>query len=201
MHILSMTLLMGCTRVSKPTAATDSGKSAVDSHAPQPDPIDTGTAPPVDSGPAEDEVDLVAATAWQPTHTSDDPVPSHQPDPIECEADSVRVENGLLEIQTNDCNYALIGQPLLHDIQVGDTIDLLVYHSSLSANEPAEGHVLVSIGGMVVWEKTVPIPSTSEVYPFTTTATQAIPAGTQAIVHLHNHGGNSWKLAHLRRQR
>ena len=57
------------------------------------------------------------------------------------------------------------------------------------------------IGDRVFWERTFAIPLASEVYPVPITVDWAAPEGTPVRIHLHNHGGNSWRVGYLKRLR
>ena len=64
-----------------------------------------------------------------------------------CDPDGILPEDGVLEVNTNDCGYAFLGQPILADVQPGDWVELLMYHSALaSVEDPAEGHFSLWLG-------------------------------------------------------
>ncbi len=146
-------------------------------------------------------IDLVRAEDWARLAKRLDSFPDHRPDEIECDSDGWHPEAGVLEVETNNCNYASLVQSSRASVVSGDTVDLLVYHSALSALEPAEAHVAVLLDGETLWEETIPIPSASEIYDISIVPTRDVPAGSPVVLHLHNHGGNAWKLGHLRRVR
>ena len=161
---------------------------------------DSASQPTEETGsPAKNTVALITENDWSELPAEDDPFPSHRPDPVQCDPDGWHPEDGVLEIETNLCNYASLTQPSLASVEAGDTLDLLVYHSALAAPEPAEAHISILLGADVIWEANIPIPSISEIYSSTLTAPSAAPAGTPVVIHLHNHGGNAWKVAHLKR--
>jgi len=146
--------------------------------------------------------ELVSFDAWTILDAASDPYPSHRNANHECDESGILAEEDVLEINTNDCDYAVVGQPILGDIRSGDLLELLMYHSALSAVEqPAEAHFSFHIGENVFWERTIDIPWASEVYVVPIEVDWSAEAGTQARVHLHNHGGNSWRVAYLKRTR
>ncbi len=178
--------LLGCTGSGAETgpAELDTGEPVVR------DSGDTGVALPPGT------FDLVAADGWV-LDASVDPFPGHL-DGHTCDPSGVLVEDGLLEVRTGDCAYAVVRQANLAEVGVGDRLELLVYHSALTADEEGEGHVALALDGDVVWEKTVGIPSTSQVYATEWSAEAAVAVGADVVLHLHNHGSNAWNLGHLR---
>ena len=70
---------------------------------------DSGEAPPSGS-----IVDLVRFDQWEQLNASDDPYPSHRNDDHACDDKGILAEENTLEINTGDCGYALVGQPLRH---------------------------------------------------------------------------------------
>ena len=159
-------------------------------------PIEADSAAPQNLDP----VDLVVPTDWKALPQADDPYPSHRPDIVDCDPAGWHEEAGVLEVETNVCPYANLLQPTRAAIQTGDTLSLLTYHSALSAvDEPAEAHLAVLVDGDPIFDRIIPIPSASEIYDHEFTAQRDIPAGSPVVLHVHNHGGNAWKLAHLKR--
>jgi hypothetical protein len=147
-----------------------------------------------------DALTLVAFDGWTLLDPERDPTPAHRDPESSCDPRGVIPEEGVLEVNTNDCGYAVLGQPTLHPIAAGDTLELLMYHSALAAiDEPAEGHFSLWIGDALFWEVNVAIPAAAEIYLVPVTVDfDAVPA-TDVRVHLHNHGGNSWRIGHLKR--
>jgi hypothetical protein len=172
----------------------------------QPEKVSTGPTFSADSGHTEpgDTVvsNLVSFDAWSALGPDSDPYPSHRTATHNCEESGLLAEEDVLEINTNDCDYAVIGQPIWADIEAGDLVELLMYHSALSSvDEPAEAHFSFHIGDRLFWERTIDIPWASEVYLIPIEVDWSAEAGTQVRVHLHNHGGNSWRVAYLKRTR
>ena len=159
--------------------------------------MDSGTSA-VPSG----VVDLIAHDGWSQLASVQDPFPSHVTPSHSCDPDGILPEDGVLEVNTNDCGYAVLGQPISADVQPGDWVELLMYHSALaSIDSPAEGHFSLWLGDLEFWGRTVAIPAAAEIYLVPIQVDRVFEAGTQARLHLHNHGGNSWRLAYLKRFR
>lgn len=147
-------------------------------------------------------VDLVAHDGWKQRPAEDDPFPSHRLVSHDCDPDGILPEDGVLEVNTNDCGYAVLGQPILADVQPGDWVELLMYHSALASVEsPAEGHFSLWLGETEFWGRTVAIPAAAEIYLVPIQVDWSLEAGSEARVHLHNHGGNSWRVAYIKRFR
>ena len=149
-----------------------------------------------------DSVDLVDHDGWTQLSPDMDPFPDHRRPDHDCDPDGVLPEDGVLEVNTNDCGYAVLGQPISADIQPGDWVELLMYHSALASVEsPAEGHFSLWLGDTEFWGRTITIPAAAEIYLVPIQVDWSLAAGTQARIHLHNHGGNSWRVAYIRRHR
>ena len=147
-------------------------------------------------------MDLVLASDWAVLESSDDPYPSHGEPDEDCNTKGVNHEDGVVEVNTNDCSYALLGQDLRAEVLAGDWLDLMMYHSALAAvDTPAEGHFSPWVGDQQYWEANIPIPAAAEIYSVVMPVEWSALAGDPVRVHLHNHGGNSWRIAHLRRLR
>ena len=144
--------------------------------------------------------DLVAPESWVIDQSADS-FPEHLTAKHTCDPNGMVVEDGVLEIYTGDCGYLVARQPSLEKIDVGDVVEVLVYHSRLTAKEPAEAHAALSIDGELVWEETVSIPSISLVYATEVLATFEADAGADVVLHVHNHGSNVWSVGHLRVRR
>ena len=56
---------------------------------------------------------------------------------------------------------------------------MLVYHSSLTAQDPAQAHAALTVDGQLIWEETVPIPSISLVYAAEVVADFEAKAGSE----------------------
>lgn len=151
---------------------------------------------PQDSGPPQ-PVPLVDAALWQPADAAADPLADHRPDEVSCAPQSWYVEYEGLEVDTTSCNYLSLSQPLLIPLSAGEPLEILAWHQSLLASEPAQAHLAVLIDGAVAWELTVDIPADPSVYEAEVAAPAEAAAGAPVVVHLHNHGGNTWQLNEL----
>ncbi len=168
--------------------------ACVGAEAPLGDVGDATGAPPSDRAAA----DLVDMAAWAAA-TSPDPLPEHRPDPADCAASGLLLEGSTFEINTGLCRYAFLEQPLLADLEPGDEVEVVMYHSDLVATEPALGHFALLVGEQVLWERFVPIPSVPDAYTDLVEVAFAASAGDPLLLHVHNHGANTWNLLRVER--
>lgn len=181
--LLVTVFTLGC------TATSDNQDKASDT-APGGESADTGVV----------AVPLVDFDQWTLLGPDRDPTPEHRSPDSSCAPRGVIPEDGVLEVNTNDCGYALLGQPIIHPIAAGDTVELLMYHSALSAlEEPTEGHFSLWLGDALLWDLNVSIPAAAEIYFIPVTIDFDVARSTEVRIHLHNHGGNSWRIGHLKR--
>ncbi|WP_146156304.1 hypothetical protein [Enhygromyxa salina] len=152
-----------------------------------------GTAETAECEPAS----IIDHQQWQTVEAAADPRADHRPDPVECGIAGWYIENDLLEIDTNYCNYLALRQPSLVAIEAGQTVGLGMYHFDLVAPEPALAHVAVYVEGQLLWEDSVEIPGAAKVYLEEIESPFRIGVGDEVVFHLHNHGQNTWVLQEL----
>ncbi len=145
-------------------------------------------------------VDLVDASLFRILDADEDPFPSHRADAKRlCDAGGFGEDLGVLDIDTETCAYVSAAQPSLAEVLPGDDLLLLAWHQALASTDPnAQGHMAVMIGDTLVWEVLIDIPASADVYELELPVEEEIPAGTPVVVHVHNHGGNTWRLGSLR---
>ena len=143
-------------------------------------------------------ISLIEGKAWDTQPKNQDEFFDHRPDEIECKRDQGWfVEEGVLEVRTEFCNYASLGQQALVDLESGTELSLSFSHSILNFNAPSSAHVAISIAGAAIWDKTIAIPSESTLYAETIALPVAVSRGDLIEVHIHNHGANAWALHKL----
>lgn len=143
---------------------------------------------------------LIDHEVWIPVEAEDDPLAEHRPAEVTCTAAGWFLENEILEIDTNFCNYLALGQPSLAEVIEGRLIRLEFYHFNLVAPEPAIAHVALVIDGAPIWEQEIAIPGDAWVYEHEFAAPISAPAGSALVFHLHNHGQNTWALMSISAQ-
>jgi hypothetical protein len=142
-------------------------------------------------------VSLLEPLALVPVEATDDPLAEHRPDDVDCPAAAWGEEGGGFEVQTGVCAYAAFDQPLSVELGAGDLIEISVWHDTLDASEPADGHVAVLLGGRVLWEETVAIPAPSAALDAAVILDATPSPGARLGLHLHNHGYNSWRFVEV----
>ena len=140
------------------------------------------------------EFALVDGVIWEPLPESEDPLPDHRPDEVVCSEAAWYPELGGLEVDTALCNYVSLTQPLQESIAVGDGLEVLAWHQSLWAEEAAQAHVAILVNGKILWEQIIDIPGDAAIYDGDWKAETSASAGSPVVLHLHNHGYNSWQF-------
>jgi hypothetical protein len=139
---------------------------------------------------------LTDPLAWVEDRAAD-PAPEHaavHPDgAAPCPPGAFEEELGGVEIDTGTCGYVVLSQPLLAPIRGRGRVDLLAWHNDLAALEPGEAHLLLTLDGAAILDAVVPIPSEADVWSETLDAPRA-EAGAPVVIHLHNHGANTWNV-------
>lgn len=161
---------------------------------------DSGNAGDTDSagsGPVPEidgtMVDLAKPALWVQQGADADPLRDHRPATIDCPLGlGWLVETTGFEVNTGGCNYGAFTQPTLREIVPGAQITLNLYHFDLLAPEPAIAHVAVLLGEHVLFEREVAIPGAAMVFDVDVVADFELPAGSPAVLHIHNHGQNTW---------
>jgi mono/diheme cytochrome c family protein len=140
---------------------------------------------------------LIDVADWQQQGAALDSLASHRPDSVNCPSNAWYEEDGALEVETGYCNYLSLTQASKAPINKGDNIHLVLWHGQLRFDEPQEAHVAVSVGGKVVFDQQVEIPSDGGIYDVAIPSTVDVATGEPVEFHLHNHGYNPWTLLTL----
>lgn len=145
---------------------------------------------------ARPRTSLVRAEAWELSSAEDDPFPAERPQVVQCEL-GWDVETGAFEVDTELCTYGSFTQGILAEIYEGDTIELVLLHDPLYAEEEAVAHVALAFGDEIAWETEIPIPSEAGQLRPTWTAPADVAVNSPVIFHVHNHGTNNYRLIDL----
>jgi len=150
--------------------------------------------------PRAANTELGEASAWTTAAEAGlDPFPGHRPEAIQCSPSAAYVEDAAFEVDMGLCNYMLAAQVLTEPLRACEELTATVAHFRLLADEPAEAHVALALGHEVIWERSIPIPTfDAGVYTLAFSPDEDIPAGTPLVLHLHNHGANTWYLTNIR---
>ena len=147
------------------------------------------------------EVGLASMDAWRVGSVSRDPFPGHRmADDEDCPPGTVIVEGQTVEIDTGACRYVLLEQPLLADVRQGERVEVVFWHSDLAALEDGDAHVVFAVNGTVWLDRRVPIPAIASAYADIVEVPANAEAGDPLLLHLHNHGANTWNVLRLTRQ-
>lgn len=152
-----------------------------------------------ESGEGGEFASLIDHLLWEDVDPADDPLPDHRPEMVVCglAAWYYEPESAALEIDTNVCNYLEVGQPSLVAVEQGQTMQVILYHFDLVALEPATAHVAILLDGQVLWEREIAIPGEADVYVEEFESPISAELGSPVVLHLHNHGQNTWRLQEL----
>lgn len=147
-------------------------------------------------GPGDTGVEgpLLDWEGWAPVDAADDPFADHRPDPIDCPASAITLEGAALEVDTGACDWAALTRPLKGPLVAGEPLEWIFWHAWLTAEAPAEAHLALAIDGVVAGEWFVPIPADPTAWTEAFEAPADAPAGAPVVLHLHNHGANTWNL-------
>lgn len=100
-----------------------------------------------------------------------------------------------LDVDTaSDCTYLAVQQPSLARVRPGRQIRIQAWHGPLTSEAPAEGHLVVSLGDLVLLDQSIELPAEDTVYLQDVPVEHAVPADTPVRLHLHNHGDNTWAV-------
>lgn len=145
--------------------------------------------------PRKPAAQLIDNSKWTIVPAAQDPFQKYKKSTSKCEeAQGRKVEDGVLEIDTDFCNYITLQQPSLTEIRAGELIEFVMWHLELYAPTKGTGYVALMINGELVWENKVNIPGKAQFYEPTWSPQAPIPKGATVMIHLHNHGANTWKF-------
>lgn len=112
------------------------------------------------------------------------------------------VETSSVEIETDRCAWVTLGQPLAADVAADDTLDLLFFHNALAAPPESvdpDARIEIWLGDRPIWALRVPIPHEAGLHAIELQPGLAASAGDPTVLHVSNHGQNSYRLTHLKR--
>ena len=130
-------------------------------------------------------------TAWQPDLAAD-PFGEHAPADTTCIG--LTTDEGVLEVDTAVCPYAVVSQPSLRTLRKGERLVGGMSHDDLWSEDPGTAHAALSLNGEVIWEASPRIPSSPTFHTLDHTLQRAVPEGSILVFHLHNHGINNYRL-------
>jgi hypothetical protein len=152
-----------------------------------------------ESGDGGELAPLIDHELWENLEADADPLADHRPETVDCGIAGWYLEADLdtLEVDTNFCNYLAIGQPSLVALEQGQLVQVILYHFDLVAPTEALAHVAILIDGQVLWEREIAIPGDANVFVEEFPSPITAELGSPVVLHLHNHGQNTWALQDL----
>jgi Cd2+/Zn2+-exporting ATPase len=170
---------------------------------------------PVEAPLCEERVPLVDVSLFSPVAVGDDPYVTGDPAqffadrtregderPRLCEAPREVGLNNLggepvFDVDTFNCNWATVEQPLLQDIEDAARIRVRVFYFSQLARFLSEGRNVITVGDQVVLDESVALPTESGLLGFEAPFPLAGTKGDRVVWHVANHGENSWNFIEL----
>jgi hypothetical protein len=143
---------------------------------------------------------LVAYDAWSGVARADDPFVTAAEQPPECLGPGFYAEPdlGWLEIDTGECSWVTLSASAAVPVESGKSLlRITMSHYDLNAPTPARAELALRLGDCDVWSKSVKIPGPAAVDTEELTSPCASAAGGPVLLHLHNHGQNTWQLQEL----
>lgn len=148
---------------------------------------------------AIDPNSLVDHAAWQPLDASADPFPD-RPAQVTCPSTAYGIDAGAFGVYTGDCNYITASQTILLPLEPGDVIEVEAGYGTLLSEQPAVGHMEITLPGLVLLDIEVAIPGPPQYFVKQIPVTSSFPAGAPILFHVHNHGPNSWRVLRVERK-
>lgn len=119
---------------------------------------------------------------------------------VDCTPAGFGLEGATLEVDTGACAHGVFEARLLADVEPWHRVELVFWHGDLVSDAAgAEGHLAVLVGDAVAFERRVAIPAEPDAHTVERSGLRA-RAGDAVVVHLHNHGANTWNLLGLERR-
>ena len=154
-------------------------------------------APDPEPEPSPEQQVLAASDGWvRVTDAGVDLFADMRPDDAFCDDSGYYVDplTQNFEVETAVCDYLTVRQATLVAIAAGDVIEVRGIHGDLTADTPATGYVGLSLDGELVWELSVDIPANASTIEESFTVEREFPEGSEAQLHVHNHGPNTWEI-------
>lgn len=111
----------------------------------------------------------------------------------------------IFEVELSRCRerYLSLHQLSLTPIHPGDSLRFHVSHMLLRplTESVTEAYLALSVDKQVVWQITLQIIAPSNSYTFAVPVTTEAAMGSDVVLHLDNHGENSYTFSHLVIQR
>jgi hypothetical protein len=146
-------------------------------------------------------VDLTSGSEWRIADPTEDPYMTMRAERELCTITDFGEEYGGLEVSTVYCDYATLVQPIDEEINPGDMIEVIIWHSPLVSEIPAQGEISLSLSGELLWSQHLEIPGAAQSWNIAFESSFSAPRGELLTFHVHNHGANAYTLLSVRRGR
>jgi hypothetical protein len=151
-----------------------------------------------DAQASETDAVVLPFSDLSPTPASSDPLASHRPAEVDCSGlDGWYLEEQELEVNSGNCNYLSVWGPATVAAPKGALLTTQLSYFDLTAAQPTEAHVALTLEDETLWEKHIPVPSDATVLDLQIVLPSPIQKGDRIGVHLHNHGQNTYRFTEL----
>lgn len=156
----------------------------------------------VDVPPPAPRVSIVDMFSWAISSPESDLWVSSAPVDGVCDETAIKGETtpdgDWFDVNTTDCDYVTVVQPLLAEIAEGTELHIGIYHFVLeSAEGPFKLGVAIGEPAEVVWEIEYEPNGDSGTIKESWAATRSYALGEPVYYHVSNHGSNNWSLTEL----
>jgi hypothetical protein len=141
---------------------------------------------------------VASASLWQAVDAEADPFY-----PVDGEAEvcapvhfGAELEAGIIwfGIDTIECGYLTLSQPLQEPLCEGDTLIVRLWHFNLTEDKRAFRAALTDGSDELLMDLQIPTPAGSELVTEFVSIDHRVEEGETLFFHLSNHGTNSWGL-------
>lgn len=140
---------------------------------------------------------VVVGDQWRLVRLSDDPFSSFLETRIPCRAIDFGEEYNGVEVSTQNCGYITLSQSILRKINVGDLLELNIWHSPLLSTHLSEGMIILQINQTLLWSQPLSIPAPAQSWTIQFHSPVKIMKDEALLFHIRNHGANSYTLNSL----
>lgn len=152
---------------------------------------------------AKEEASLATPGGWTLVPLAEDPFADRHPGGEVCPAASFGPEelSGEMSFGVDGlrCLYLTVRQDSLVEIDEGDLLHYRLWHFELVGLDAATATISMTIDGQPIIEERIPVPSPSTLRAPYFDANFSAPSGSEVLLHLENHGSNSYNLIEVTR--
>ena len=106
-----------------------------------------------------------------------------------------------LDVKTGACDWLTVRQPTSAEVLRTDRLFFRLWHDLLVApGDGALSRVGLAMGDRILFVEEIPIPAQSGIVLADLDLGQLVPAGTELLFHVDNHGANSYHLLEISRR-